>query len=65
MTPKEIIEKKIAIVNNDIMHFSKQRTYLENDITQLRGKINNLSDQIGKKHSYKNLLEKDIENLEL
>lgn len=63
MTPQEIIEKKMDIVNNDIRHYSRQRTELEGEIKRIKLKINSLSDMIGKKYSYKNLLQKDIENL--
>lgn len=64
MTAQEVIEKKIDLVNNDVRHYQRQRTDLEGEVKRIKLKINSLSDAIGKKHSYKNLLQRDIEELE-
>lgn len=63
MTPKEIIEKKIALVQNDINHYNKRCAEIVDEIGALEKKKLKIQYKISNKQSYRNLLEKDIEKL--
>jgi phage regulator Rha-like protein len=59
MTPNEIIEKKQALVQNDIDHYNKRLDELENEKALLNKKKNILQQKIGRKQIYLNQLESD------
>ena len=61
MTPNEIIEKKQALVQNDIDHYNRRLDEIENEISLLHKKKNVLQQKIGKKQIYLNQLESDKE----
>lgn len=60
MTPKEIIEKKQALAQNDINHYNIRIDELESEIVVLNKKKNALQQKISKKQIYINQLESDI-----
>ena len=60
MTPKEIIEKKQALTQNDINHYNIRIDELESEIVVLNKKKNALQQKISKKQIYINQLESDI-----
>ena len=64
MSEKEIIEKKIAIVQNDIDHYNRRCCELQDEIGALEKKKHSFQMKISKKYCYRNLLEKDIDRLE-
>lgn len=61
MTHNEIIEKKQALVQNDIDHFNRRMCEIEQEICELQKKKNALMQRISKKHVYLNQLESDKE----
>ena len=63
MTQQEILELRIKIANNDIMHFNKNMGEADKQIEVLNRKKSVIAQKISKKQIYIGLLEKDIENL--
>ncbi|WP_142783363.1 hypothetical protein [Changchengzhania lutea] len=59
MTPNEMIEKKQALVQNDIDHYNRRLDELENEKAELAKKKNIIQQKIGKKEIYLNQLESD------
>lgn len=61
MTTNEIIEKKQALVQNDIDHYNRRLDELENEVGQIQKKKNIIQQKIGRKQIYLNQLESDKE----
>lgn len=61
MTKNEIIEKRQALVQNDIDHYNRRMDEIENEIALLNKKKNALQQRIGKKQIFLNQLESDKE----
>lgn len=59
MKKKNIIEKKQALVRNDIRHYNQQMDDIEKQITVLKKKKTVLSQKISRKEIYFNQLEQD------
>ena len=59
MTKTEIIEKRQALVQNDIDHYNRRMDEIENEIALLNKKKNALQQKIGKKQIFLNQLESD------
>ena len=57
MTKTEIIEKRQALVQNDIDHYNRRMDEIENEIALLNKKKNALQQKIGKKQIFLNQLE--------
>ena len=57
MTKTEIIEKRQALVQNDIDHYNRRMDEIENEIALLNKKKNVLQQKIGKKQIFLNQLE--------
>lgn len=63
MTQQEIIEKKIALAQNDINHYNKNMSDIEGQVDQLNKAKRVFAQKISKKQIYIGLLQKDIEQL--
>jgi len=64
MTQKEILEKRIALCQNDIDHYNRNMAEIDERIKSLVKKKDVYRQKISKKQIYIGLLEKDIERLE-
>lgn len=63
MTDKEIIEKKMALVQNDIDHYQREFAKLCDRINMLEKEKESVRRRISRKDIYKAQLARDIENL--